>query len=56
MFPFLAEDWAALAPRDLWRYGLAPNRAAFEAMGHFARDQHLTHRLVTPQALFPATG
>jgi 4,5-dihydroxyphthalate decarboxylase len=54
MFPFLAEEWAQA--RALWRDGLAPNRAEFEAMGRFARDQHLTRRLVTPEALFAATG
>lgn len=54
MFPFLAEAWPAA--RDLWRDGLAANRAEFEAMGRFARNQHLTRAVVTPEALFPATG
>lgn len=56
MFPFLAEEWAALAGRGLWRYGLAANEAEFAAMGRFARDQHLTRSVVTPAALFPVTG
>ncbi len=54
MFPFLAEDWAQA--RALWRDGLAANHAEFTAMGRFARDQHLTGGLVTPETLFPATG
>jgi 4,5-dihydroxyphthalate decarboxylase len=54
MFPFLAEAWPAA--RDLWRDGLAANHAEFTAMGRFARDQHLTRAVVTPEALFPATG
>jgi len=56
MFPFLPEEWAALRPRDLWRYGLDANRAEFAAMTRFARDQHLTSAVVTPEALFPGAG
>jgi len=56
MFPFLAEEWAALSARDLWRYGLAANAAEFAAMARFAHDQHLTRRRLEVAELFdPST-
>lgn len=54
MFPFLAEEWPQA--RALWRDGLEANRAEFAAMTRFARDQHLTRTMVTPEALFTAAA
>ena len=59
MFPFLAEEWAAmraLLGPDPWRYGFGANRAEWEALGRFARDQGLTRRRLAPEEMFaPAT-
>ncbi len=54
MFPFLAEEFAALRARDPWRYGFAANRAEFAAMCRYAADQHLIRAPLAPDALFAA--
>jgi 4,5-dihydroxyphthalate decarboxylase len=59
MFPFLAEEWAAmraLLGPDPWRYGLAANRAEFAALGRWSHAQHLARRVLAPEEMFdPAT-
>jgi 4,5-dihydroxyphthalate decarboxylase len=55
MFPFLAEEWAAmraLLGPDPWRYGLAANRAEFAALGRWAHEQHLARRPLAPEEMF----
>jgi 4,5-dihydroxyphthalate decarboxylase len=55
MFPFLAEEWAAmhatLGP-DPWRYGLAANRAEFAALCRWSHAQHLARRVLAVEELF----
>jgi len=59
VFPFLAEEWAAM--RDgfrgsPWRHGVAANRAELAAICRWARAQHLARREVAVEELFdPAT-
>ncbi len=38
--------------KDLWPYGLAPNRRTIEAFLRFGKDQGVCHRLVAPEELF----
>jgi 4,5-dihydroxyphthalate decarboxylase len=59
MFPFLAEEWAAmravLGP-DPWLYGVAANRTEFEALCRWSHAQHLARRVLQVEELFdPAT-
>jgi 4,5-dihydroxyphthalate decarboxylase len=55
----LAQDAQAIAQRrtvvgnDPLPYGLAKNRKALEAIIHFARDQQILPRAVTPEEMFP---
>jgi 4,5-dihydroxyphthalate decarboxylase len=59
MFPFLAEEWAAmhaLLGADPWRQGVAANRAELEAACRWSEAQHLARRRLSAEALFdPAT-
>lgn len=57
MFPFLAEEWAAmraLLGPDPWRYGFAANRTEFAALGRWAHAQHLARRVLAPEEMFAA--
>lgn len=57
MFPFLAEEWAAmraLLGPDPWRYGFAANRIEFAALGRWAHAQHLARRVLAPEEMFAA--
>ncbi len=59
MFPFLAEEWAAmhaLLGADPWRQGVAANRAELEAVCRWSEAQHLARRQLSAAELFdPAT-
>lgn len=49
MFPFLAEEWdatRALLGPDPWRYGVAANRAEWEALCRWSRAQGLARRVL----------
>lgn len=55
MFPFLAEEWAAmraLLGPDPWRYGVAANRAEFETLARWAHAQALARRVLAPEEIF----
>jgi 4,5-dihydroxyphthalate decarboxylase len=39
--------------RDLWPYGLEPNRTTLEAFLRYAHEQGVNERLLTPDELFP---
>jgi 4,5-dihydroxyphthalate decarboxylase len=55
MFPFLAEEWAAmraLLGANPWRYGFGANRAEFAALTRWAEAQHLTRGRLAPEAMF----
>lgn len=57
MFPFLAEEWAAmraLLGADPWRYGFGANRAEFATLGRWAHQQHLARRAMAPEEMFAA--
>jgi 4,5-dihydroxyphthalate decarboxylase len=57
MFPFLAEEWAAmraLLGPDPWRYGFAANRGEFATLGRWAHRQHLARRVLAPDEMFAA--
>lgn len=59
MFPFLAEEWAAmraLLGPDPWRQGVAANRKELEAVCRWSETQHLARRRLGIEELFdPAT-
>jgi 4,5-dihydroxyphthalate decarboxylase len=55
MFPFLAEEWAAmraLLGPDPWRYGVAANRAEFAAICRWSTAQHLARRELSVEEVF----
>ncbi len=55
MFPFLAEEWAAmraLLGPDPWRYGFGANRAEWAALTRWAEAQHLTRGRLAAEQLF----
>ncbi|MFG1706973.1 ABC transporter substrate-binding protein [Nonomuraea sp. M3C6] len=41
--------------RDLWPYGIAPNRTTLEAFLRYAHEQGVCERLVAPDDLFPSS-
>jgi 4,5-dihydroxyphthalate decarboxylase len=41
--------------RDLWPYGIAPNRTTLEAFLGYAYEQGVCERLLTPDELFPSS-
>jgi 4,5-dihydroxyphthalate decarboxylase len=53
--PFLLdhveEAWRVFG-HDFWAYGLAANRPAFAAMGHYVHEQGLAPQAVTPEEMF----
>jgi 4,5-dihydroxyphthalate decarboxylase len=59
MFPFLAEEWAAmhgLLGADPWRQGVTANRGELEAVCRWSAAQHLARRRLAVEELFdPAT-
>jgi 4,5-dihydroxyphthalate decarboxylase len=59
MFPFLAEEWAAmhaLLGADPWRQGVSANRGELEAVCRWSAAQHLARRHLAVEELFdPAT-
>lgn len=59
MFPFLAEEWAAmhaLLGADPWRQGVKANRGELEAVCRWSAAQHLARRRLAVEELFdPAT-
>jgi 4,5-dihydroxyphthalate decarboxylase len=60
MFPFLAEEWAAmraLLGPDPWRQGIAANRAEIAAVCRWSHAQHLARRVLAIEEVFaPGTG
>jgi 4,5-dihydroxyphthalate decarboxylase len=57
MFPFLAEEWdaaRALLGPDPWRYGVAANRAEWEALCRWSQAQGLARRVLALDEVFAA--
>lgn len=53
--PWFADEWEAtraLMGDDFWPYGLAPNRAALEALCRYSHEQFLSPTRLDPEALF----
>jgi 4,5-dihydroxyphthalate decarboxylase len=51
---YAAEEAAELFPDgDYWPYGIEGNRATLETFLQYTFEQGVTHRLLTPEELFP---
>jgi 4,5-dihydroxyphthalate decarboxylase len=56
MFPFLAEEWdamRALLGPDPWAYGVAANRAEWQALCRWSHAQGLARRVLALDEVFP---
>ncbi len=56
LIAYVEESWEFFG-KDIWSYGIEPNRETFAAVGQYVYEQGLAPRIVTPEELFiPGIG